>query len=279
MLRIDADAFAAWNECAAELSAPENRARIPELLASGCEALVPASCPMLAIHGKTSRPVRLFDDVPENLRAKHVDAYFDGAYLLDPYYRAGVDGVADGLYRRTDVAPSGFRRSEYFRRYCRDARIIDEIGFITRLGGDHFANLSLVRLDGSPKFRRAEVDRMRFAAPVIHQAIRNYWTAREQPVLHSQLESALARFGECVLTRREAEIMHRFLQGHSTQSIADRLSISRHTVAVHRKNAYAKLDVSSQSELFHLFIDSLTCFDPDSADDPLRRYLGLDKGD
>jgi DNA-binding CsgD family transcriptional regulator len=76
-----------------------------------------------------------------------------------------------------------------------------------------------------------------------------------------------------VLTARESQVLRLYLKGHSTGSIAERLDISKHTVALHRKNAYAKLDIGSQFELFHLFIDSLTCFDADEPGDPLRTYL------
>ena len=41
-------------------------------------------------------------------------------------------------------------------------------------------------------------------------------------------------------------------------SIATLLNISVGTVKVHRKNIYAKLEISSQSELFSLFLPLLT---------------------
>jgi DNA-binding CsgD family transcriptional regulator len=48
------------------------------------------------------------------------------------------------------------------------------------------------------------------------------------------------------------------LRGNSSKAIAKRLSISQETVKVHRRNLYAKLGVSSQSELFSLFLQRLT---------------------
>ena len=63
------------------------------------------------------------------------------------------------------------------------------------------------------------------------------------------------------------------LHGHSTKSIASRLGISVETVKLHRKHAYAKLEVSSQAELFYLFLDSLMS-DPDyRGGDTLVAYL------
>ncbi len=48
------------------------------------------------------------------------------------------------------------------------------------------------------------------------------------------------------------------LRGHSSDSIGRHFGITTGTVKVHRKNIYAKLGISSQSELFSLFISYLS---------------------
>ena len=47
----------------------------------------------------------------------------------------------------------------------------------------------------------------------------------------------------CVLTRRELEVIKLLASGCTYSQIADRLGISAHTVACHIKNTYRKLDV------------------------------------
>ena len=54
------------------------------------------------------------------------------------------------------------------------------------------------------------------------------------------------------LSRREAEIAGMLLIGCSSEAIALRLSISRHTVKDHRKQIFRKLGVGSLAELFAL---------------------------
>ena len=61
-----------------------------------------------------------------------------------------------------------------------------------------------------------------------------------------------------ILTPREIEITALVLQGHSSGSISRHLSIAPGTVKNHRKSIYQKLDVSSQSELFAMFIQQLS---------------------
>ncbi|MGH8464381.1 MAG: response regulator transcription factor, partial [Pseudomonas sp.] len=68
---------------------------------------------------------------------------------------------------------------------------------------------------------------------------------------------AFANFGRGLLTERECEVVRLLLQGHSSQSIAQKLRISPATVKVHRKNLYEKLEIGSQSELLALFIQAI----------------------
>ena len=48
------------------------------------------------------------------------------------------------------------------------------------------------------------------------------------------------------------------LRGHSSNSIGRQFQITTGTVKIHRKNIYAKLGISSQSELFSHFISFLS---------------------
>ena len=45
------------------------------------------------------------------------------------------------------------------------------------------------------------------------------------------------------------------LKGHSSLSISHALTIALPTVKTHRRNAYAKLGISTQQQLFRLFLE------------------------
>jgi len=62
------------------------------------------------------------------------------------------------------------------------------------------------------------------------------------------------------------------LHGYSSKAIAKRFEISVETVKLHRKNAYAKLDLGTQGELFNLFINSLMNIEHYDGGDPLISY-------
>jgi DNA-binding NarL/FixJ family response regulator len=51
-----------------------------------------------------------------------------------------------------------------------------------------------------------------------------------------------------VLTKKETTVLNYIAQGFSNKVIAEKLSISQHTVASHMKAIYSKLDVHSKTE-------------------------------
>ena len=63
---------------------------------------------------------------------------------------------------------------------------------------------------------------------------------------HHLVGMLLAAYG---LTTREREICLEVISGHTTADIADRLSISPHTIQDHLKSAFAKVGVRSRGEL------------------------------
>ena len=64
-------------------------------------------------------------------------------------------------------------------------------------------------------------------------------------------------FGQRI-TPRETQVVAQVLEGHSSDSIAKNLAISVGTVRIHRRNIYAKLQISSQQELFSIFLKRIT---------------------
>ncbi|MGB1035359.1 MAG: helix-turn-helix transcriptional regulator, partial [Primorskyibacter sp.] len=49
------------------------------------------------------------------------------------------------------------------------------------------------------------------------------------------------------------------LRGYGTDTSAARLDIAVETVRRHRKSIYRKLDVNSQTDLFSLFLNAMSC--------------------
>ena len=74
--------------------------------------------------------------------------------------------------------------------------------------------------------------------------------------------------GLCVIVCPK-DVLELMLRGYGTDTSAERLEIAVETVRRHRKSIYRKLDVSSQTDLFSLFLNSLSCIGEAAGEDPL----------
>jgi len=71
------------------------------------------------------------------------------------------------------------------------------------------------------------------------------------------LDHALDSFGQGLLSRRERQIVRLVFAGYGSGHIASELGIAEGTVKTLRKRLYYKLDVTSERELFALFLDHI----------------------
>lgn len=242
-------------------------------LAALLRVLVPANDIMVVVYRLGQPPELLHDQSAGSESGTNLALYLKGAYLLDPFYRAFADGVAPGCYRLKQLVPAAFRSSEYYRLHYARTGILDEIGYLLEASGGMCVHLSIGVREQPARISAAQHRRLMAFEPLFEELVRRHWAphdARMTRALNTQLDSALKFFGRDFLTEREIEVIQLLLRGHSTKSIAERLRISPETVKLHRKHSYAKLDVSSQAELFHLFIDALGSY---GGGDPLTGYL------
>ena len=93
------------------------------------------------------------------------------------------------------------------------------------------------------------------------------------PDIHQIIDHAFSAFGSSLVSPREKGVLELMLRGYSSQASAEKLGIALETLRRHRKSIYSKLDVSSQAELFSLFITSLPFLGESGISDPLNVYM------
>lgn len=200
-------------------------------------------------------------------RARHyLDRYLAGPYLLDPLYQLALRRKKASMCRCRDETPDRFRSSEYYRQYYERTHLADEMDFLVETG----SNSTLVLVVGrwETRFSRSDVAGLQLMEPIVRAAMLRIWDAwslrhsKDQIDLsmHQRLTRCFERFGEKILTQRERQITQLLLRGHSSKSIARELGIAPGTVMVHKRNLFSKLGITSQYELFSLFIDKLSDF-------------------
>jgi len=258
--------YAPIAELVSNRSAAQSAAAMSELV--GQTAPHEGTC-LLAFHRDRTPEVLHHTLEPEGA-THYLDRYLAGPYLLDPLFQLAQQTFKPGFCRYRDATPDRFRSSEYYRQYCEQTHLIDEVDYI--VDSDGGTTLAFVIGRRTRRFSQAEVQRLKDLTATVHAAMGNVWSHHQQSEdanaesvrsTHLRLTRCFDNFGADVLTDRERQITQLLLRGHSTKSIARELEIAPGTVMVHKRNLFAKLDISSQYQLFSRFIDALTSDGPE----------------
>ncbi|UTW08199.1 helix-turn-helix domain-containing protein [Pseudomonas benzenivorans] len=215
--------------------------------------------------------VLLHDGYNGMVPAKTLSAYARGGYLLDPFYVACMHEHPAGLWRMSDLAPDSFLSSGFAISTdihpcisSTHGSLVEELGYIIPLQAHTAVVFSLMKEQSHGPFTELEVRRLQTVAPIITQAFEAHWRLHpEEPGVtpgnpESHLESAFVDILQGQLTDSQRYIAKLLLQGHSNASIAHLLGISEGTVKVHKHNIYQRLQISSNADLFRLFINYIS---------------------
>jgi DNA-binding CsgD family transcriptional regulator len=269
----------AWSQTVGEMLLDQDGPTLVERLIEGIAAVVPFSHSVVFGYPIDRRPVLLHNGLEGARRHRAISAYVRGTYLVDPFYEACRAGIADGVWRMSDVAPDDFfgtvgAHPGYVSPCVSDEPgvLSEEIGFLVATEDGGRIVLSLMREALEPPFAETEMMRLREMEPVVLKALlRGFSLGRAGGVAHPRndttLEDVLER-AEAPLSKREREVARLLVLGHSTESISLLLGIAGPTVKIHRRNLYAKLGVATQAEFFSLFLRHLC--DPDAGGADIR---------
>ncbi|MBX2855605.1 MAG: helix-turn-helix transcriptional regulator [Rhodobacteraceae bacterium] len=200
------------------------------------------------------------------MTAESICFYDSGLYRLDPLHRLTQEDAPPSM-----VVISRLRAHDLENRYYdeiyRTALIRDEIALILPVRPGLFITLNLDSADeefSNKIIARAETVADAFrglhethAAQTAVTGPSNVETGPPPPSLpaYDALIATMAtRHG---MTDREQEIAHRALRGYPNALIARDLGIAVGTVRNHRARLYAKLDITSERELFAICLDTL----------------------
>jgi DNA-binding CsgD family transcriptional regulator len=228
---------------------------------------------------RNQRPLQLLHRFNPSERLLPEDFYLSGPYALDPLYHVFLRGSDSGAYWLREVAPDDFFESEFFRVFYSQIGISDDIFVMWRIDEDTALLFFLERSVRNPIFQPADIATIRLMLPFVFAAsARHHHLVAIDPhqdsedPTHRKVQSTIENFASSLLTKREREVLFYMLRGFSSGMTAQRMSASEGTIKIHRKNIHRKLDISSQAELFSLFINCIPFATPSSPSDPLEAY-------
>ena len=265
-----------WNKSlASALDKSYSTDGIAEIL-RGLEQLIRASSGLITLLSSSTKPHTICHRLLANENPHYqVENYNNGAFLLDPFYLKASNEKASGVFLLDQLIPDGFEESEYYNHFYKQLGYVDEVNVIVQLNESDSITMSLVRQRNENKFSKEDINQLEILYPTLKVILCQWYKKSDHSVssdIETQIDNALANFGNSILTPKESEILQLILHGHAIKSIAQKLKNSIETIRHHRKNIYHKLDISSQSELFYLFIASVKAMPDSSTSDPMT-YL------
>lgn len=246
--------FDVWNAALAQAANAIGSRAFPDALAAALRLLAPFQMMNGFIYSPDGHAFDLYNEKIVAERSLIVDRYLAGAFVLDPFYDAIRADSSPRIIVMREIAPDDFAQTEYFRLHYATTEILDEIGFVLTLESGYIAVLSLSRTGSAALFSEEDLQRLRSAALLVCALGSRHWFHVSGLSLAIKNAAPAARIEHPLLTKRELEIVTLILKGHSNLSLAAVLELSPNTVKVHRRQIYSKLNISSQAELFRLFL-------------------------
>ncbi len=271
-MTLHTQALEVWNREIATAVACLGSADFYAALVDALSATLPVDYPQVWRYTDSQpEPSVLFHRLSGVQRKQQVDDYQAGLYRKDPYYQLTHNGDIEAGFSHWRAAADDASHTLHD-----GLDVCDEVVFVTQIDSHTHIHLCLMRARQALPFSAAELALLNACSPMVTQLISQHVKVvnRPKPGVEAGVKQAVALFGRSLLTAREQDVLGLMLSGYSTRIAADKLGISTETLRRHRKNIYQKLDVSSQSEVFSLFINSLGCYDAAPGQDPLRGYFG-----
>ncbi|MWV27551.1 helix-turn-helix transcriptional regulator [Aurantiacibacter rhizosphaerae] len=222
-------------------------------LAAMLEGMSGYTSTVVAAFSEGAKPVRLHSDLSPDDEKTTLRPYFDGTYLLDPWYNMANSQIEDGVYRLSDNVPDGFRKSEYYLTYYDSTGLIDECGIFVRLSKQiSLVTMLGIRASDEGALRRGQLKQLRALFPAIRELMYRQWSSLST-ISGNSNDNLQSICGARGLVGREIEVTGYLLRGYSNKMIGRELGISHETVKVYRKRINRKLGTRSTREIYSMF--------------------------
>jgi DNA-binding CsgD family transcriptional regulator len=230
------------------LSIARNTTRCSHVTAFACSASggnTGASRVVAAVDGGGARAAH-------RLAAIYIQHYWN----LDPANTLPKEEFGAGQRAMLRLRSHEITNSDYRRDCYRSLDLIDRMSLVKMLGNEvvrinFYRNSAVGRFSGADFAVVSALAELSMAAIEKHEALTSLSL---QTDLYDRYCNRLALRAP-YLSSRERQVCAQIVLGQRSAAIAHKLGLSINTVLSHRRRAYAKLNISSQNELFHMLLD------------------------
>ncbi len=232
-------------------------------------ALFDFDCAVILGYRENKHPIYLYDSI-ENERELLFQRYLTASFQNDPFYQKLDANKEQGIFTLKDVVRKDLDYQAYCEQFYHQTGWKDELSMLIEIEPTRWVMLYFGFMQEDKRFTKPHVAKLKSYFVIIQSLCQQHWKQTEftlaEPVfspnaysgqMRAAIESALASFGQTLLTKREQEVATLLVQGFDTKEIATRLDLVQGTVKNHRKRIYSQLKISSLGELFQLFLNHL----------------------
>jgi len=218
---------------------------------------------------------KLSDDLCQSL----AKAYTESFHTRDPHLAplsaslSAAPSTKEGNETRVTLLPhrpTTAYDAAYKAQFFTETGLIDKVSSLLQTR-QYNIYCSFYRVKRSGRFNQKELDDLSRILPILtnlifqHARLSGQTESHPDPILKQLplrrpseamsplLDSENAVFSQ--LTDRERDVSIRILQGYSSEAISLDLKVALSTIHTYRKRAYRKLGISSQNELFSLYLE------------------------
>jgi len=227
------------------------------LLLDALSPLLPWSYRYLFVYRRDGPPlIPVFEGIDPAL----IERYLAGFYRFDPFYRLCLTEDPSGVHLLVDHMGGrggGLRYDDFLL----DIDVTDDV--VLMLPTPDHATVALVWDRSGERFPESAIAALREVEPLVLALHRSHLGHASAPDMAGaatpppplSFDATVAAFLPGVLSPREREIVRLALNGFDNAAIARRLGIGDQVVRNRRRGIYDKLDITSERELFRLFLD------------------------
>lgn len=183
---------------------------------------------------------------------RSAERYAGGLHAYDPIQQLmGANPSGDSI-QLFQLTPERIRDLRY-RESLAQLQTIERLSVLTRRG-ESWYSLNLYRSKASGYFSPSDLARLSNVAPFLGSLAEKHTqliAEQSTDITSKQIEDRL-RGLHAALSPREIAVCKMALLGYRSEAIAETLGLRYNTILTYRKRAYAKLNISSQNELFRL---------------------------
>jgi DNA-binding CsgD family transcriptional regulator len=207
-------------------------------------------------HTRTPRVMVAVDGGSAMAAHQLAATYIQHYWNLDPANALSKEELRAGRRAMLRLRSHEITNSDYRRDCYRAVDLIDRMSLVKVLGNEvvrinFYRSSSVGRFTGADFALVSALADLSMAAIEKHEAL----TVLSPNIDHYDRYCNRLALRAPHLSSRERQVCAQIVLGKRSLAIADELGLSVNTVLSHRRRAYAKLNISSQNELFHMLLD------------------------